>query len=128
MFKSNGGFTLVELIVVIAILAILAGVALPAYSGYIEKANEAADLQILSAVYTAAAASLAEEGEAVSEITVTNGAVVDEFRQTSRPGVFACGNVLQVHDLVDYVTEESQIAGEGAAKYILSKEKNKDFG
>lgn len=75
MFKSNGGFTLVELIVVIAILAILAGVALPAYSGYIEKANEAADLQILSAVYTAAAASLAEEGEAVSEITVTNGAV-----------------------------------------------------
>ena len=58
MFKSNGGFTLVELIVVIAILAILAG-----------------DLQILSAVYTAAAASLAEEGEAVSEITVTNGAV-----------------------------------------------------
>ena len=57
---------------------------------------------------------------------VTNGAVVDEFRQTSRPGVFACGNVLQVHDLVDYVTEESQIAGEGAAKYILSKDKNKN--
>ena len=57
---------------------------------------------------------------------VTNGAVVDEFRQTSRPGVFACGNVLQVHDLVDYVTEDSQIAGEGAAKYILSKDKNKN--
>ncbi len=54
---------------------------------------------------------------------VTNGAIVDEYRQTSRPGVFACGNVLQVHDLVDYVTEESQIAGEGAAKYILSKGK-----
>ena len=53
---------------------------------------------------------------------ITNGAVVDEYRQTSRPGIFACGNVLQVHDLVDYVTEESQIAGEGAAKYILSKE------
>jgi NADH dehydrogenase FAD-containing subunit len=52
---------------------------------------------------------------------ITNGAVVDEYRQTSRPGIFACGNVLQVHDLVDYVTEESQIAGEGAAKYILSK-------
>ncbi len=41
MFKSNGGFTLVELIVVIAILAILAGIAVPAYSGYIEKAGEA---------------------------------------------------------------------------------------
>lgn len=54
---------------------------------------------------------------------VTGGAVVDEYRQTSRPGIFACGNVLQVHDLVDYVTLESQIAGEGAAKYIKSKSK-----
>lgn len=43
MFKSNGGFTLVELIVVIAILAILAGIAVPAYSGYITHANDAAD-------------------------------------------------------------------------------------
>ena len=49
---------------------------------------------------------------------VTNGPSVDEYRETSRKGVFACGNVLQVHDLVDYVTEESQIAGEGAAKFI----------
>ena len=56
---------------------------------------------------------------------VTNGAIVDEYRQTSRSGIFACGNVLQVHDLVDYVTQESQIAGEGAAKYILSKGKGK---
>lgn len=52
---------------------------------------------------------------------ITNGAIVDENRQTSRHGIFACGNVLQVHDLVDYVTQESQLAGEGAAKYILSK-------
>lgn len=49
---------------------------------------------------------------------VTNGPSVDEYRETERAGVFACGNVLQVHDLVDYVTEESQIAGKGAAKYI----------
>ena len=42
MFKKNGGFTLVELIVVIAILAILAGVAVPAYSGYIKEADKAA--------------------------------------------------------------------------------------
>lgn len=56
---------------------------------------------------------------------VTNGAIVDENRQTSRPGIFACGNVLQVHDLVDYVTQESYTAGEGAAKYIKSKSKNK---
>lgn len=52
---------------------------------------------------------------------ITNGAVVDEMRMTDHPGVFACGNVLHVHDLVDYVTLESQIAGEGAANYILGK-------
>ena len=56
---------------------------------------------------------------------ITNGAIVDEYRQTSRPGIFACGNVLHVHDLVDYVTNESQLAGQGAAKYILSKGKGK---
>ncbi len=56
---------------------------------------------------------------------ITNGAIVDENRQTSRPGIFACGNVLQVHDLVDYVTQESYTAGEGAAKYIKSKSRNK---
>ncbi|MCH5197868.1 MAG: FAD-dependent oxidoreductase [Oscillospiraceae bacterium] len=52
---------------------------------------------------------------------VTNGAVVDEMRQTDHKGVFACGNVLHVHDLVDYVTLESQLAGKGAAEYILGK-------
>lgn len=56
---------------------------------------------------------------------VTNGAIVDENRQTNRPGIFACGNVLQVHDLVDYVTQESYTAGEGAARYIKSKNKHK---
>ena len=50
---------------------------------------------------------------------ITSGAIVDESRQTSHKGVFACGNVLHVHDLVDYVTLESQTAGEGAAKYVL---------
>ena len=54
MFKKNGGFTLVELIVVIAILAILAGVAVPAYTGYIAKAQEATDYTMLDSVKTAA--------------------------------------------------------------------------
>ena len=49
---------------------------------------------------------------------ITNGAVVDENCQTGIPGIFACGNVLHVHDLVDYVSEESERAGIGAANYI----------
>ncbi len=49
---------------------------------------------------------------------VTNGAVVDQDRETEIRGIFACGNVLHVHDLVDYVSEEAEIAGRGAADYI----------
>ncbi|KAF5090994.1 Ferredoxin--NADP reductase [anaerobic digester metagenome] len=48
----------------------------------------------------------------------TNGAIVGELRQTSMPGVFACGNVVHVHDLVDFVSEEAVLAGKGAAKFI----------
>ena len=49
---------------------------------------------------------------------ITNGAMVDENRQTEISGVFACGNVLHVHDLVDYVSDEAEIAGIGAAKFV----------
>ena len=49
---------------------------------------------------------------------ITNGAVVDGDRETDIPGVFACGNVLHVHDLVDYVSEEASIAGLAAVKFI----------
>ena len=48
----------------------------------------------------------------------TNGAVVFEDMQTSVDGIFACGNVLHVHDLVDFVTQESMRAGLSAAKYV----------
>lgn len=50
---------------------------------------------------------------------VTKGALVDEACQTRVPGIFACGNVLQVHDLVDYVSAEAERAGRGAAAYAL---------
>lgn len=56
----------------------------------------------------------------------TRGAVVYDNRETEIEGVFACGNVLHVHDLVDFVSEESEIAGRAAAAYILSGEKQRD--
>ncbi|AYF54111.1 pyridine nucleotide-disulfide oxidoreductase [Clostridium sp. K25] len=52
---------------------------------------------------------------------VTGGPLVNESLQTNIEGVFACGNVLHVHDLVDFVTEESINAGKNAAKYLNGK-------
>jgi NADPH-dependent 2,4-dienoyl-CoA reductase/sulfur reductase-like enzyme len=51
----------------------------------------------------------------------TNGPIVNESMETTLKGVFACGNVVHVHDLVDYVTEESSRAGRSAARYVQDK-------
>ena len=56
----------------------------------------------------------------------TRGAKVYENRETSLEGVFACGNVLHVHDLVDFVSEESEHAGKAAAEYVRKGEKDRD--
>lgn len=56
----------------------------------------------------------------------TGGPIVNEGRETNIDGIFACGNVLHVHDLVDWVTEESQIAGDWAAKYIKEEYQRAD--
>ena len=56
----------------------------------------------------------------------TNGAAVYENMETSLPGVFACGNVCHVHDLVDFVTAESQRAGTAAADYVLHGDREPD--
>ena len=55
---------------------------------------------------------------------ITSGPVVNESLETNVPGVFACGNVLHVHDLVDYVSEEAAKAGIHAAEYIRKWEKD----
>lgn len=59
---------------------------------------------------------------------VTSGPVVNESLETNIPGVFACGNVLHVHDLVDYVSEEAENAGKNAAAYVkgIRNETEKD--
>ena len=65
------------------------------------------------------------KGAGIELDRVTGGAVVDGDRQTEIPGVYACGNVLHVHDLVDYVSEEAVIAGKAAVKFIRGT-KSKD--
>ena len=62
----------------------------------------------------------------VSMNRITNGPLVNESLETSIPGIFACGNVLHVHDLVDYVSEEATKAGANAAKYVLEGERRSD--
>ena len=52
---------------------------------------------------------------------VTGGPVVNQRMETSVPGIFACGNVVHVHDLVDFVTMESRLAGLGAVDYLKDK-------
>ena len=56
---------------------------------------------------------------------ITNGPIVDEYRMTNIPGIFAGGNVVQVHDLVDNVSWESEIAGFNAARYAKGELLNK---
>ena len=65
------------------------------------------------------------KGAGIDIDRITGGAVTDQNRQTSIPGVFACGNVLHVHDLVDYVSDEAEIAGCAAADYLAGAQSEK---
>ncbi|MDO5022484.1 MAG: FAD-dependent oxidoreductase [Eubacteriales bacterium] len=65
------------------------------------------------------------QGAKITMSPLTSGAVVNSHFETDRPGIFACGNVLHVHDLVDNVSEESFIAGKRAAEYVKNGESNK---
>ena len=60
------------------------------------------------------------KGIGVSMSRITSGPEVNDQLETSAEGVFACGNVLHVHDLVDYVSEEAGLAGTNAAAYVQS--------
>ncbi|MBE6561397.1 MAG: pyridine nucleotide-disulfide oxidoreductase [Ruminococcaceae bacterium] len=60
-------------------------------------------------------------GAAIEMDRVTSGASVNQDRETSVPGIYACGNALHVHDLVDFVSEEAELAGRAAAARILGE-------
>src|SRR6056297_1968902 len=57
----------------------------------------------------------------------TGGVYVNENRETELKGVYACGNVLHVHDLVDWVSEEAEIAGRSAAEYLNKNQEKRDL-
>ena len=102
--KKDRGFTLVELVVVIAILGVLAGVAVPVYSGYVKKAHQAADNQLLGAVNTAFAAASMEAGQYDGKPSGGRATIASDGKVTS-------------------VTSDVDTSGDLFAKYYAGNEK-----
>lgn len=108
MKKSNGGFSLVELIVVIAIMAILAGIAVPTYVKYIDEANNAKYINTLDEIKTAAiAAGIKDEQVEVTEIeiaTTTSGDTVSIQSITVKTETDTTGTVISDSYLPTFYT------------------------
>ena len=106
---NNKGFSLVELIVVIAILAILTGIAVPAYSGYITKANDAKVVTQLDAIKTAVFAADAED----SSTAVTTITVDKKGKITTTPALSATEQTtFKTLYGTDYGTENTALEGD----------------
>ena len=67
------------------------------------------------------------QGAGVELSALTGGAIVSDTFETTVPGIFACGNVLHVHDLVDHVSDESFLAGYAAANFVKGKKETEEF-
>lgn len=125
-FASKSGFTLVELIVVIAILGILAGIAVPAYSGYIKKASDAADYSALDAIKTAAVFAYTEEvvknnatdDTSVTEITYTSGATTATVTGPANTS----GKSVTITDYCSAVTFKGQTFKDKTAKWTSTSQ------
>ncbi len=124
--KNRKGFTLVELIVVIAILAILAAVAIPVYSNYISKANEAADYSMLDAIKTAVAFKVTEDGvkadpPAAPEITAIEVTTSGVQAKTGTATAYAAVDISDYYtDTISFKSGATKAEWDGA-KWTLTK-------
>lgn len=117
-FGSKSGFTLVELIVVIAILGILAGIAVPAYSGYIKKANDAADYTQLDAIKTAVVFAYADKYADKPGYTDVTSITVGPNSLTVQPKEVTIAEVNPYYDLTKFTFKNTDHT---SAKWTAAK-------